>query len=74
VKTEKLTSKQLARRNYEERHKSERLAATKVFSTRIPTDTCNEINAFLKENNTTKVQLIYAGFSALKNDIRHRTK
>ena len=59
------TPMQLIRRKYEELHKQERLERTKQFNTRIPTEIYNEINAFLQENHIKKVDVIYAGYSAL---------
>ena len=54
-----------ARRRYEEKNKDKRQAASGNFQTMIPRDKYEEITAFLKANNITKVQLIYAGYNAL---------
>ena len=54
------------KRRYEEKHKEARRAANKVFGTSIPRKDYEEINAFLQTHNITKVDLIYAGFEALK--------
>ena len=64
------TPRRETRRRYEERHKDERKAASKVFGTSIPRKDCDEIDEFLREHNITKVALIYAGYEALKQSIQ----
>ena len=59
------TPVRLARRKYEEKVKEKRREKSGTFGTMIPRTLFNEINAFLKENNITKVQLIKAGYKAL---------
>ena len=54
-----------ARRKYEEKNKDKRKQVSGNFGTLIPRALFDEINAFLKENNITKVQLIKAGYKAL---------
>ena len=54
-----------ARRKYEENNKEKRKQVSGNFGTLIPRVLFDEINAFLKENNITKVQLIKAGYKAL---------
>ena len=54
-----------ARRKYEEKNKEKRKQVSGNFGTLIPRTLFNEINAFLKENNITKVQLVKAGYKAL---------
>lgn len=58
------------RRRYEEKHKEKRKAANKVFGTSIPRKDCDEIDEFLKRHNKTKVDLIYAGYEALKQNVQ----
>ena len=58
------------RRRYEEKHKEERKAANKVFGTSIPRKVCEEIDDFLKAHDISKVDLIYAGYEALKQNIQ----
>ena len=58
------------RRRYEEKHKEERREANKVFGTSIPRKTYEEIEEFLKAHNISKVDLIYAGYEALKQNIQ----
>lgn len=54
-----------ARRKYEEKSKEKRKQVSGNFGTLIPRALFDEINAFLKENNITKVQLVKAGYKAL---------
>lgn len=61
------TPQRRAQRNYERRHKEERERATKQFNTRIPRETCEQIEAFLKETGTSKVELILLGYETLKS-------
>lgn len=58
------------RRRYEEKHKEMRKAANKIFGTSIPTKDYEEIDGFLKAHNISKVELIYAGYEALKQDVQ----
>lgn len=55
-----------ARRKYEETNKEERKQATEQFNTRLPRKDYDEICAFLQEHNIRKIDLIYAGYNALK--------
>ena len=59
------TPVRLARRKYEEKVKEKRRETSATFGTMIPRMLFIKINAFLKENNITKVQLIKAGYKAL---------
>ena len=58
------------RRRYEEKHKEARKAANKVFGTSIPRQTYEEIDEFLKAHDISKVDLIYAGYEALKQSVK----
>ena len=60
------TPQRNARRKYEEINKDKRKQASGNFGTMIPRPLFEEINAFLEENNITKVALIQAGYEALK--------
>ena len=62
-----------ARRKYEEKYKDKRKQVSGNFGTLIPRALFYEINAFLKENNITKVQLIKAGYKALLEEKLNRT-
>ena len=61
------TPVRIMRRNYELTHKEQRRAATKVIGTSIDRKLAEEIEAFLKENRITKVELIITGYFALKD-------
>ena len=63
------TPARVARRKYEEKVKEKRKAASGNFGTMIPRALFEEINAFLVENNITKVRLIREGYEALKKKI-----
>ena len=58
------------RRRYEEKHKEKRKAANKVFGTSIPMAKYKEIEEFLKTHDISKVDLIYAGYEALKQSVK----
>ena len=49
------TPRRAARRSYEERNKDKRKQTSGNFGTMIPRELYDEINAFLKERNMTKV-------------------
>lgn len=68
------TPRRVARRSYEERNKDKRKQASGNFGTMIPRDLYEEINEFLAKNHITKVQLIFAGYEALKEQIRKETE
>ena len=55
-----------ARRRYEEKVKDKRKQASGNFGTMIPRPLFEDINAFLQENQITKVTLIREGYEALK--------
>ncbi len=67
------TPVRVARRKYETKVKEKRKQQSGTFGTMIPRTLFNEINAFLKENNITKVQLIKAGYKALLEE-KKKTK
>lgn len=62
------------RRRYEEKNKEERKALNKVWGTSIPRKNAEEIDEFLRKNNMTKVDLIFAGFMALQEQIKEQQK
>ena len=62
------------RRRYEERHKEERKNSSKQFNTRLPTGVCEEISAFLEEDELTKVQLVLEGYRSLKKQLEEQKK
>ena len=61
------TPQRRANRKYEEKNKEKRREQSGNFQTMIPRELFEEINAFLNENNITKVELIRAGYEALLN-------
>ena len=64
------TSSRIARRKYEEKNKEERKLLNKVWGTSIPRKEADKINAFLEKHHLTKVNLIYAGFEALMQQVK----
>ncbi len=68
------TPMRITRRKYEEKNKEKRKQTNAQFSTFIPRADFEEINAFLKENNITKVELIFAGYFTLKENIQKARK
>ena len=60
------TARRISRRNYEERKKEERKQTNGNFQAMMPRQKFEEINAFLQENNITKVQLVIEGYEAMK--------
>ena len=64
------TPTRISRRKYEETHKEKRQEQNKVWGTSIPRKEADKINAFLKKNHLTKVDLIMAGFAALKEQVK----
>ncbi|MCM1546115.1 MAG: hypothetical protein NC033_03665 [Clostridiales bacterium] len=54
-------------KRYEEKHKEERKARHLVWGTSIDREYAETINKFLKENKLTKVELVVAGYEALKS-------
>ena len=67
MKRKEDTPERIVRRRYEERHREERVQKNKVWGTSIEREFAEEIDAFLKEHNLKKVELIYEGFNALVN-------
>ena len=64
------TPTRISRRKYEETHKEKRQEQNKVWGTSIPRKEADKINAFLEKHHLTKVDLIYAGFEALKQQVK----
>lgn len=59
-------------KRYEEKHKDERKAAHAVWGTSMNKADFEELNKFLKSHRITKVQLIYTGWAALKEQYNHK--
>ena len=68
------TPQRTARRKYEEANKERRKQASGNFGTMIPRVLYEEINAFLKTSGLSKVQLIVAGYEALKKQLNKTTE
>ena len=68
------TPRRAARRSYEERNKDKRKQTSGNFGMMIPRDLYEEINEFLAKNHITKVQLIFAGYEALKAEVEKENK
>ena len=60
------TEKKIINKRYEDKHKQERKAAHAVWGTSMKREDFDKLNAFLKENKIKKIDLIYAGWQALK--------
>ena len=61
------TPQRKANRRYEEKNKEKRRATCGNFQTMIPRELLEENNGYLKENKITKVELIQAGYDALRS-------
>ena len=68
------TPQRTARRKYEEANKERRKQASGNFGTMIPRVLFEEINTFLKSSGISKVQLIVAGYEALKKQLNKTTE
>ena len=62
------TPQRVANRKYEAKNKEKRQAASGNFQTMIPRDLFDEINAFLKERNISKVDFIKKAYEFMKNN------
>ena len=60
------TARRISRRKYEEKRKEERKQTSGNFQAMMPREKYEEINRFLQENNITKVDLVVAGYEAMK--------
>lgn len=74
MQEETVSPRKKARRKYEVTHKAERKQATGQFNTRLPRKIFDEINDFLKENQIQKIDLIYAGYGALRAEVEERNR
>ncbi len=61
------TPQRVANRKYEAKNKEKRKATSGNFQTMIPRELYDDVNAFLKERNMTKVDFIKKAFEILKN-------
>ncbi len=67
VKRKDDTPQRIANRKYEAKNKEKRRAASGNFQTMIPRDLYDELNAFLKERNLTKVDFIKRAYEIMKS-------
>ena len=67
VKSKDDTPQRIANRKYEAKNKEKRRATNGNFQTMIPRDLYDEINAFLKERNLTKVDFIKRAYEIMKS-------
>lgn len=65
------TPQRVANRKYEEKNKEKRKAASGNFQTMISRELYEELNAFLKERNITKVEFIKKAFEMMKDSGTH---
>ena len=63
-----LTKKEIDKR-YEDKHREERKAKNATFGTSIPRNDLAKLNAFLKVNKLTKIELVYAGWRTLESQL-----
>lgn len=61
-------------KRYEDRHKEERKAAHAVWGTSMNRKDFDKLNKFLKANGFKKVELIYAGWRALQEQLNSKTE
>ncbi len=61
------TPQRVANRKYEEKNKDKRKATSGNFQTMIPRELYDEVNAFLKERNMTKVDFIKKAYDLMKS-------
>ena len=69
VKRKDDTPQRVANRKYEAKNKEKRRATNGNFQTMIPRDLYDELNAFLKERNITKVDFIKRAYEIMKSHI-----
>ena len=68
------TPKRVARRNYEQKHKQKRDAASKVWGTSLPTELAEEINDFCSFYGIHKTDIIKEGYNYFKEKIVKEVK
>lgn len=68
------TPQRIVRRRYEDKHKDERKAAHAVWGTSMNREDFDKLNKFLKDNGFKKVELIYAGWRALQEQLNSKTE
>ena len=68
-----MTKKEIDKR-YEDRHREERKATHAVWGTSMNREDFDKLNKFLKDNGFKKVELIYAGWRALQEQLNSKTE
>ena len=68
-KTDMRTPKKEIDKRYEDKHREERKAKNATFGTSMSREDLAKLNAFLEANSFTKIQLIYAGWNALEEQL-----
>ena len=68
-----MTKKEIDKR-YEDRHKEERKAAHAVWGTSMNREDFDKLNKFLNGNGFKKVELIYACWQALQEQLNNKTE
>ena len=68
-----MTKKEIDKR-YEDRHKDERKVAHAVWGTSMNREDFDKLNKFLNDNGFKKVELIYAGWRALQEQLNSKTE
>lgn len=72
-KTDMKTPKKEIDKRYEDKHREERKAKNATFGTSMSREDLAKLNAFLEANSFTKIQLIYAGWNALEEQLNKTT-
>ena len=67
------TPKKEIDKRYEDKHREERKAKNATFGTSMSREDLTKLNAFLEANSFTKIQLIYAGWNALEEQLNKTT-
>ena len=67
------TPKKEIDKRYEDKHREERKAKNATFGTSMSREDLAKLNAFLEANGFTKIQLIYAGWNALEEQLNKTT-
>ena len=68
-----MTKKEIDKR-YEDRPPEDRKAAHAVWGTSMNREDFDKLNKFLKDNGFKKVELIYAGWRALQEQLNSKTE
>ena len=64
------TPKRIYQRKYEKIHKEERIKKNKVFATSMPRELCEDIEAYLKKYQISKVDFIRGSYLRLLKETK----